>query len=118
MTLYHGAHTQFALHTGQCWCRDVENAECYAGRNGVVVTAEIDMSGLRVVEVEGYDRDADYAIGDRASDVVDADVIEFADEDARGRQHRTWRIMSDKALAAVKVIARSDDETDDDSDAE
>ena len=110
MQLFHGAHTQFNLHLGQCFCREEEVARVYATSRGTVTEINLDLSDLTVVEVEGYDRDADYSIGDKGSEIVNADVIEFIDEDARGTQHRTWRLMSPKALAAVVVVDATDDE--------
>lgn len=104
-TLYHGAHTSYTLHIGQCYTDDSGAAESYAsqGRDGELVAIEIDMSDLVVTTVEGYDRDEDEAAGDRdISAFAGHDIIRYTDEDLRGQPHDTWRLVSDKALAAIR----------------
>jgi len=107
-TLYHGAHTAYSLHIGQCYTDDVDAARDYQGKRGTLVTIEIDLSGLVVVEVAGYDHDADEAPADRDAEALaaelGADVIVYADETARARQHRTWRLLTPRALDAVTVV--------------
>lgn len=105
--MHHGAHTRFALHLGLCVTDDEDVARVYGGK-GELATVSVALDGLTVVEVPGYDRETDEAPGDRAADraaiaATGADVLVFDDEDARGRSHRTWRLVSDRALAAVTV---------------
>lgn len=104
--MYHGAHTRFALHIGLCLTDDASSASTYAA-NGQVATLDLDFSGLVVKEAAGYDRESDVAPGDDGATAA-ADVLVYDDEDAHGRCHRTWRIMSAKALAALRTV-RVDD---------
>ena len=113
MKVFHGAHTKFALHVGLCLTDDRDVAAVYATSRGVVQEMYLDMSDLSVVEIDGYDRDSDYAPGDNPGDDYAADILIYRDEDARGIQHKTWRIWSEKALAALTLI-ESDDEDEDD----
>ena len=53
-TLYHGAHTAYTLHEGQCYTSDREVAEWFAKR-GVVATIEVDLDALVVERCPGYD---------------------------------------------------------------
>lgn len=107
-TLFHGAHTKFAAHVGLCLTDDESVARAYAGKRGELATVEIDLSALMVVDVPGYDRETNEAPGDRESDraavaATGADVLAFDDEDERGRLHRTWRLVSQRAVAALVV---------------
>ena len=116
MTLYHGAHTRFALHVGQCWTPCERAAQAYADGSGIVVEAELDLDGLDVWECEGYDRDADNAPGDSLASLEEwdlptagsIDVIIFDDEDMYGRPHKTYRLMSELAVARL-TVAQSDE---------
>lgn len=111
MTLYHGAHTRFALHVGQCWTPCERAARAYADGSGIVVEAELDLDGLDVWECEGYDRDADSAPGDSLASLEEwglptdgsIDVIIFDDEDMFGRPHKTYRLMSELAVTRLTL---------------
>lgn len=100
-TMYHGTLRDFAGHVGLCLTDSSERARSYAN-GGNIAKLDIRMAGLRVVEVECYDRDSDVAPGDDG-DIRDADVIVYDDEDRHGQPHRTWRLMSAAAIAAVDV---------------
>jgi len=104
--MFHGSHNQIlgteAAHLGLCLTDDIDVAERYAGSRGRVYFADIDLDSLEVVEVDGYDRDADLAPGDLAEE-HEADVIVFDDEDERGRWHRTWRLVSQAAVDACTM---------------
>lgn len=111
-TMYHGNGSRLALHTGLCLTDDLRSARDYASydhADGVVHTVEVDLHGLRVVEVDGFDRDENLAAGDDFT-AFDADVIVYTDETITGRAHRTWRLMSDAALTAVTLTATTDAE--------
>lgn len=111
--LYHGAHTRFSLHVGQCFTDRLASAVVYQGSCGYLAEVAINLDGLTVVSVESYDRDTNTAVGDSAADVATADIVEYDDEDERGCRHRTWRIMTERALAAVTVVcvtSENDDE--------
>jgi len=105
--LYHGAHTKFAKHVGLCLTDDLESAMAYAaqGSHGTVATVTLELEGIEVLEVKGYDRDANEAPGDRG-ELSGADVVVYSDEDPRGMPHKTWRLMSQLALAQAKVVGR------------
>ena len=109
MNLFHGAHTSFALHAGQCFTDDDKSAEAYA-QSGVVAEVEISFTGLNVQHVGGYDRDEDDAPADRESDraaleAAGVDVLVFDDEDEMGRAHTTWRLISSRAVGAAQVLS-------------
>jgi hypothetical protein len=108
MELYHGTHNNLmgtgAAHEGMCFTESEESAQQYAGSNGTVYT--IDIAGLNVVECEGYDRDENYAPADsdsfRAAHAANgADILRYSDEDENGREHECFRLVSEKAVAAV-----------------
>jgi hypothetical protein len=99
--MYHGAHTNFALHPGICLTDDVRTAQAYA-RRGFVAGVVVDLAGLTVQAVEGYNRDADVAPGDDG-DSRGADVLVYTDEDPDGREHQTWRLMTPSAIARVSA---------------
>lgn len=105
--MFHGAHRSFASHLGLCLTDDEDVARTYGSR-GELATVSLDLSSLTVVEVAGYDRETNEAPGDRESDraalvAAGADVLVFDDEDERGRSHRTWRLVSERAIAALVV---------------
>jgi hypothetical protein len=96
---------------GSCWTDELRIAAAYAdasnGKAGVVVEAEVDFAGLVVLDgfdVEDYDPDTDRAPGDDGDfERWGADVIVYEDEDPYGRRHMTWRLLTEKAVSAVKV---------------
>jgi hypothetical protein len=109
MTVYHGSAGELTLHLGLCLTGNQAAADYarYASSEGRVHEVELDLDGLTVVELdEGHDWDANTAPGDNGEDYRDqagdiADVIIFTDATATGRQHVTYRLMTDKALAAA-----------------
>jgi hypothetical protein len=104
MELYHGAHTDFTLHTGICFTDSVMVAANYAGMNGEVGIIEADLSGLEVVDLGlGYNHDENVAAGDDGED-LGADVLIYDDEDINGRIHTTWRLMTEAAVAKVTIV--------------
>jgi hypothetical protein len=115
MTGYHGtAQTEWALHVGLCLALDADNAENYAtewatsSRPARVVEVELDLTGLNVVEAEAGNRDDNTWAGDydlAAYAEAGADVLVYEDEDYRGRSHETYRLVSERALAAARVVA-------------
>jgi len=116
-TLHHGAHTAYIAHVGQCYVDDDEIAADYATERGVVATVEIDLGALTVEHCEGYDHDANEAPADdagyrRAAAARGIDVLVYDDEDQHGRQHTCYRLVSDRALAALRLaaVARWDDD--------
>lgn len=63
-----------------------------------------------MVEAEAGDRDSATWAGDSAASLAayvaaGADVLVYEDEDYRGRSHETYRLVSERALAAAKVVA-------------
>ena len=104
MKLYHGSHNEImgthAAHIGLCLTDSLTAAARYAGAHGIVYSADIDVSDA--VTVDGYDHDSDTAPGD-AGETVDADVIEYDDEDESGSCHTTWRLMSADAVAGCAL---------------
>jgi hypothetical protein len=112
-TLYHGSTTEPTPRIGMCLTDCDRIASSYAGwrtgQGGVVSELEIDLSGLTVVEVDGYDRDSDEAPGDISYGAeLDADVIVYQDESPRGRSNTTWRLVSARAVAAVTIVSTTE----------
>lgn len=101
--MYHGAHTRFSVHQGLCLTDDAMAAGHYACE-GEVATMDVDLSGLRLVEIDGYDPETNTAPGDDGND-HGADVLIYADSDPNGWTHRTWRLMSAAAVARITVVS-------------
>lgn len=115
--MYHGSRKPLTPHHGLCVTECLHSAEDYAigGEAEYITTVEIDWTGLTVREVSGYDRDANVAVGDSdrslaalAADGVD--VVIYSDESPRGRAHETVRIVSARALAAIRIVSVRCDE--------
>lgn len=107
LTVYHGAHSGFRQHVGQCFTDEKDTACAYAQNKGELAKAKIDTTGLKVQEVPGYDRDTDTSPlepGYPHKIDEDTDILVFDDEDPTGNPHRTWRMMSDKAVDRVSVV--------------
>ena len=117
MTGYHGtSRNDWVLHVGLCLVEDSDIAENYAAEWATasklarVVEVELDLNGLNVVEAEAGDRDSATWAGDSAASIAayvaaGADVITYEDEDYRGRSHITYRLVSERAVAAARVVA-------------
>ncbi len=107
----HGSRKPLALHVGLCLTDDRAAARCYAGEGGRITAVELKLAGLRVVRVEGFgEGETAAACGDTAEELAalaaeGVDVVTYDDE-AIGLDdtHRTWRIVSDRALAAAQVL--------------
>jgi hypothetical protein len=103
-TYYHGSHNgNTTIHKGICLTESRRVAEEYAD-GGIVMAIKVDESGLSVIDVGGYDHDDNDAPGDDGSD-YGADVLRYEDEDERGREHTTWRLMSAESVEASRVVS-------------
>lgn len=103
-TYYHGSHRlNQVIHHGICLTDDERTAREYAGDDGHVLVVEVDEDGLDIAEVEGYDHDVNTAPGDDG-DAQGHDALRYDDEDERGREHETLRLMSVRALASARII--------------
>lgn len=103
--MFHGAHSKYSKHLGQCWTDEELSAEFYGGK-GELAFGILDLSRLVVIEFspgEGYDRDTDTAPGDDNCN-HGADVLIYGDEDPRGNYHVTWRLMTQTAIDAIEVV--------------
>lgn len=108
MRMFHGSTRGFTAHIGVCLTDDQAAAWDYAVRGikpGQLVTVDLQLHGLRVEKGRPFEDGAD-ACGDSAAEVKrlrrrGVDVVEFTDQSPGGRQHRTWRLISRKALRAV-----------------
>lgn len=91
------------------WC--LTDDEIAAGHYGChIATLEIDLDSLTVERVAGYDRDenetpADSAAFRAAAAARGVDVVIYSDETERGREHATYRLVSERAVAAVRVVS-------------
>lgn len=107
--MYHGNTGSLELHPGLCLTDEDAIAAAYGEYGGgnpddaVVHEVTIDLDGLAVVKVDGFDRDTNEAPGDDHT-WDGADVIVFTDEDPRGNAHTTWRLMTPAALARVALV--------------
>lgn len=110
MTILYRAHRQSeALHTpkeGWCLTDDIDLARRY-GR--YVAFVEVDLDTLVVTEVEGYDRVENHTPADskafRATYAEQGvDILGYEDENEVGEWHYTWRLISDAASAASRVL--------------
>lgn len=106
MNFYHGSDSELQVHIGLCLTQD----ELAAANYGEIVTkVSIDLNGLVVRNVDHLvDRDNMNYPGDNAKSIASLqadgiDVIEFTDEDERGRSHDTYRLVSQKAVDAVII---------------
>lgn len=114
-TMFHGKAGALELHRGLCLTDEADIAAEYAryGYAGsearLVYAITVDLDNLTVAEVDGYDRDENWAPGDDHQ-YADADVIVYTDETIGGNAHTTWRLMSAAALAAVTIGPATDAE--------
>jgi hypothetical protein len=111
MRLYHGTHHEdLPLHPGLSLTPDFSAAREYARVRGGewIHEVTIDLEGLTLEEVEvdvRECRDSDCWPGDSAREVAGlaargVDVIVF-DDVCHAAAHRTYRIISQRALAAI-----------------
>lgn len=110
--MYHGSwknRTNLIPFAGMCVTDSPRVANRYAG-SGTIWALDVDWTGLVEAEVDGYDRDANVAVGDDGAAPDGVDVITFLDEDPSGNQHQTWRLMSARAVAACRVVGACDDD--------
>lgn len=103
-TYYHGTRRDFLAYVGICLTTSERSAKTY----GEVHELTLDMDGLNMREVEGYDRNANSARADRADDLAalaaeGVDVLIYDDEDEMGRQHDCIRLISQRAVARLTV---------------
>ena len=102
MTLTHGTRNEtMALHVGLCLTDDRRAARHYGE---TLTDVEIDLAGLVVEQVETYDHETNTAAADSDCAAYAArgvDVITYEDETERSYQHTTWRLVSERAVAAV-----------------
>jgi hypothetical protein len=97
---YHGTNGQALPHIGFCVTPDQIAALHYAGENGGCDVTEIviDTTDLDVEDV-AYDYDG----CEPKIDGVTADIAEYTDCDEHGRTHRTWMLLTDRAVAAAHI---------------
>lgn len=119
MPLYHGANTgKFTAHIGLCLVRDLDIARAYTRRDGVVYEVALDLGPLEVVsvdvsreDIDNNDWPGDTAEGCAAFAADGADVIRYIDMTESGTTHTTYRLVSERAVAAVSgVVALAEEE--------
>lgn len=115
MEMAHGTTTTFTPHLGLCLTDDETAAADYAiydahdDGDPVLHFVDIDLDGLTVTEIDGYNPTSNHAPGDN-DEAFAADVIVFDDETIRGRGHRTWRLMTPAAVAALEFLCTEEAE--------
>lgn len=100
---------------GTCLTESERVASHYAPEalGGRLWEIEVDMDGLTVVDVPGYDHDENLTPADddefRARYAAEgADVLRYRDEDDRGETFDCYRLVSARALAAVRSVIEID----------
>ena len=119
MSLYfHGSRNGIKIEPGLCLTDCRKAAEDYAGPMGSVRALDLDLTGLCIRSMGGYNRITNEALGDRVEDrnrLVDEgiDAIFYNDESPTNRPHETLRLLSAAALnrcsAPVRVWAETRD---------
>ena len=107
MTLYHGSHNNMMgtgkAHEGMCFVDSIDIAENYGN-----TMFSLDIDGLDIVEVDGYDREENTAPADseefRAKYVGECDLLMYEDEDVNGNAHTCYRVISDRAIELVALV--------------
>lgn len=108
MRLYHGSNKPFAAHVGLCLTDDQYAARDYAPR-GTLTTVEFVPFGLVVERARSFGEAGDDGCCDSARETRryrrrGVDVVEYQDQSPDGRTHRTWRLISRRALRAITTI--------------
>ena len=107
MKIYHGAHTKYELHEGQCYTDDEDSAISYA-EDGFLTTCELEMRGLKILEDVPYDREDNSHPTDfqKYRDKLSKkyDVVMYDDEDPRGQPHKTIRLLTKRAIKHLTVM--------------
>lgn len=104
-TYYHGTRRELAIYAGICLTTSERSAMTY----GAVSEALIDLDGLDVRRIAGYDRNANEATCDRAADIAamladGVDGVEYDDEDEMGHEHDCLRLISARALSRLMWV--------------
>jgi len=109
-TYYHGSHSPIVAHCGVCLTTDRDAAAQYGP---VVSERTLSLAGLNVVDCNASDAaefrarlDSQDFPGDTARSRAEylaagADVLVFADANARGNDHDCYRFISPRALALL-----------------
>jgi hypothetical protein len=111
-TMYRGTLAgNDSIDEGDCLADSAHVAGRYAARrrNGAVQTVEIDLDGLTVHRVDGFDPMdcSGFYPGDQ--DLADwqdrgVDVLVYDDVDDCGEGHETYRIVSARGAAAARIV--------------
>jgi len=113
MKIYHGAHTKYEMHLGQCYTGDESSARSYAD-GGILTTCELELRGLSTYEDVPYDRDDNSHPSDwekyRNKMAKKYDVLIYSDEDPSGQPHETIRLLTKRAIKHLTVISIEKDE--------
>ena len=107
--VYHGTHrADVELHVGQCWADSADIAREYGDE--AVASANLDLEGLSVAIVEGNRADNCWPGDATWPTDIDAgvDVLAYVDSSYSGADHITWRLMSERAIAALVDVAPVD----------
>ena len=96
ITLYHGAHTKYIPHEGQCYTSDLDSAQRFGGDVGVI---NINLDNYNIYYDVPYDHDTDFHPSDTAEyrqklREKGYDIIVYDDEDERGCQLTTYRFLT------------------------
>lgn len=110
-TYYHGTRRAFAFYPGICMTSSDRAAASY----GAVHELAVDLDGLTVRRVSGYDAERNSAPGDTAEELArmladGVDAVEYDDRDEHGRDHDCLRLLSSRALARVVLVAGADED--------
>ena len=105
--LYRAHRYAHALQTPlEGWClTDDYEAACRYGY--YVAKVEIDLDALDLKEVPGYDHNTNTTPADSLAfrQAQGVDVVCYEDETDTGMWHYTWRLASERAVNACRVIS-------------
>lgn len=111
-TLIHSSRSNaVTAHIGFC---ATESAYARYGRNRYTVSIPAGLE-IRAIASDRARIDANDWPGDTAEECAEyaaqgIDVISYEDMDEGGRQHTTWRLVSERAVATVSITLITDDE--------
>jgi len=109
MRLYSGTERGWAIYEGQCWTDNLGAADTYARGTNTVGFVDLP-SSLTVEDCDGYNRETNDAPADEeafraAAAARGVDVLRYSDEDEGGAQHDCYRLVSERAVEAVRAAA-------------
>jgi len=107
LKLYHGAHTNFELHEGQCFTDSIKNAFVFSGEKGEV--CEILLPDDVVIKEDvPYNHDenlhpSDFKEYREKKRDEGIDILMYEDEDELGDRFTTYRVVNPRILPRIRI---------------